>query len=353
MAFEDIFASLNIALIVGILGVVLVVLGFMEVYKSKKARKTANIFGVILIGTMLVGAFVPGMEWLTNPIDLGEEPVPAAVGTPTGAPIVGCDVEDTTVTLSALDKYNSNPAGTTHRYSINGVPALTVSNAGTFTASPGDSLKILWGNETDGSYYGVVSTEVIPCAGTKTFTANLVQNGTLTIEVFNEEGNLIQSAAGTGGGENETLSPGDVVTLEAKLKGQYQRGFPYGGVMVAEFNGSGAASEIDDVIIDFGGSKVSVPTVHTTTFGTNSKRVAYSIPALESNEILIGSIVIDVDDTLAPGADAASGDINLTFYANDYFVNENTGGSFDGPSVSDEDDSVTFGEGPSFTINTD
>jgi len=344
---------------------VLLLIGFVvtiyaQVSKmNAQSRKTWTWVGLGTAGAMVVimvmgGGASLGLPFLDQPLTGGEGKVgtiggtqiiytatPAQQQTPSGV----CAVEDTTVTLSSTDKYTSVAAGTTHRYRVNNNPALTVANAGTFTASPGDVINILWGNETDGSYYGEVSSLTIPCVGTKTLTTELVQNGTLTIEVFNEEGNLITTT-----GENETLGVGDVVTLEAKLKGQYQRGFPNGGVMVVEFNGTGSTSEVDDVVVDFGGSAVAVPSIYSITLGTESRTKAYSIPAIMSNQIITGSIVIDADDTNNP---SDGSDVILTFYPKDYFVNGDNQGSFDGPAIVDEDDAQTFLHATAFTVSID
>lgn len=258
----------------------------------------------------------------------------------------GNSVEDTTVTLASINKYTAIPTGGTHRYSLNGNPAATVSDAATFTASPGDNLKVLFGNETDGSYFGEIENYIIPCKGTATLSKERYQNGTLTIEVYNEEGNLINAGA-----TNESLASGDVVTLESKLKGQYQRGFPHGLVVVAEYNGTGTSAEMDDVIVDFGGSETNVPPMYVPVMGTTSKRKAYSIPSVTSNQILQGSVVIDVDDTVTPVF--AMGNVTLTFFGKDYYINEDTAGSFDGPQASDEDDTATFGTAGSFVISLD
>ena len=337
--------------------IVLAILGFLAIFltqvfaRGKDAagiRKTWFWIGMIGLVPGLIALASPStIPFLQTEIGLGGGALSAGTGIslPDKPSSVICAVEDTTVTLSSNNKYTATSTGGTHRYRINGAPAQTVSDAGTLTASPGDTLQILWGNETIGNYFGSVSNEVIPCVGTKTFTTDLVQNGTLTVEVFNEEGNLIDTVQ-----ENETLAAGDVVTLSARLKGTYQRGFPYGGVMVVEFNGTGSSSQIDDVILSFGGSETSVPSIYSITLGTFARTKAYTIPSIISNQILDGSIVIDADDTNNPGS---AGDPLLTFYPNDYFINEDTGGSFDGPSADDEDDAQTFPHITTFTINVD
>ena len=326
-----------------------------KVKGSKVANTGKGIAVIFLLIVALGGVYLAGWgsyigTQYGSPLAVGFAAgvTPTPTPTPSQATPSGiCAVEDTTVTLSASDKYTTAATGGSHRYKINGGSALTVSDAGTLTASPGDKIKILFMNESSTSYFSQVLDTVVPCSGTKTFSpeGGLVRNGTLTIEVFNEEGNLISDP------ENETLAAGDVVTLTAKLKGTYQRGFPYGGVMVVEFNGTGSGSEIDDVIVDFGGSEISVPAIYAITMSVNTRTKAYTIPAILSNQILEGSIVIDADDSNNPKGDLT--DILLTFYPNDYLVNEDTGGSYDGPAIVDEDSVQTFAHASAFTLSYD
>lgn len=308
--------------------------------KQKKSRMTgfwiAAVIGVVGILPILLPAIALQFPILTQDINLGgggQQPV-AIYSVPTSpqAPVSSgiCAVEDTTITLSGINKYTSAASSGTHKYRINGAPALTVSDAGTFTASPGDKLEILWMSEGN-TYYGEVSNEVVPCLGTKTFSKELVSNGTLTIEVYNEEGNLIS----TDGVNNETLAAGDVVTLNSKIKGTYQKGMSLGGVLVVEYN----KTSIDDVIVEFGGSKVSVPPVYSITFGSDASTKAYSIPSILSNQILEGKITIDADDTNNPAVTA--NDVKLKLYINDYYVDDLNGGAFSGPAVIDENDAAT------------
>lgn len=353
-------ATITLAVLLIIISAI-VVIAVQFLAKGKegvKTRKVFNIIGGSVIGLMLLATFMSSslptnLQFLNAPAwgktinVLGTDVTFSQVPTgPGSSPVVDgkcVGIEDTTVTLSASDKFTSVATGGTHKYKINGNPALTVSDTGTFTASPGDKVQILWFNGSlSGAYYSDLDEVVVPCSGTKTFSKQLVANGTGTIEVFNEEGNLITTT-----GENETLSAGDVVTLTAKIKGAYQKGYPYGGVVIVEYN----KSEIDDVIVDFGGSKVSTPASYTITFGATSSTVAYSVPAILSNQIISGSVVIDADDVNNPTDDA--GDIILKFQPNNYYVNEDNGGAFEGPSIDDEKNVRTYNSEIGFTIATD
>lgn len=325
-------------IIMWIIAIVLALIGIGA--WTVKGKKVANFIpkwlavfvgvgGAIFIIVMQMGYLATyGIPALTS-VPLAVTPgVPSQI-TPSGI----CAVEDTTVTLSASNAYTSGATGGYHRYRINGAPALVIADAGTLTASPGDQLQILWYNASYSGvanpYYSDVSTEVVPCSGTKTFTKALYQNGTITIQVFNEEGNLIDNA-----NENETVSAGDIVTLKGEIKGTYQRGLPWGGVLIAEYN----ATDTDDVILDFGGSKTSTPNIYVIS-ETNRKTVAYTIPAILGNDVLTGKITLDMDDDNS----GTSEWINLTLVPNNYFINEDTGGSYAGPSPEDEDSARTFG----------
>lgn len=341
MGFIDkLSADMLMTVVIGVLTAAAIYVGARKDKKIAGMSKFKPVLGFLVLAGVL--AFNAG--FLVD-LGLGEQPAAIVSGTTTTGPGVGgaCAVEDTTVTLSAINAFTSSATAGNHRYKINSNPARVVADAGTFTASPGDKIQILWGNETDGNYFGAVTTETIPCAGTATFSTELYQNGTVTIEVFNEEGNLLSQS-----GENESVAAGDVVTLTAKLKGTFQRGQPNGGVIVAEYNGTGT-SLFDDVIVDFGGSEVPTPSFYTVRLGINAKTKTYSVPAIISNDILVGSIVLDVDDSNNPPGNTTW----LTYYPYDYFINEDTGGSFDGPAVEDEDDAQTFVHATEFALTFD
>ena len=331
------------------IGFALVVWGAM----SKKAtkRKKLFMFGVPVLAVALIVIFFSAslpesLQKLNAPLWTGLGKSAVVGGVTVNYATVGqgqqagtsslCAVEDTTVTLSGQDKYIATAVGGGHRYRINGAPALTIADTGTITASPGDSIQILWNNATLTGAFGMVETKTVPCAGTATFSTNTVNNGTLTFRVFNEEGNLIDDLPN---GENETLGAGDVVNLKAELQGQYQKEIPYGAILVVEYN----KSAIDDVVLSLGGSTLqagSVPSSHAPTYGVSSTRKAYIVPPIVSNTLYSGTVMIDADDTNNPLV-STSGDIQFTFYYLNYFSNKYKGGAFEGPSAEDVDNAVT------------
>jgi len=338
-------------IIMFVVGILLGAIGLFKGWRTKDTKKIMTVITVLLLGLSSL-AFL-GVEFLAplnQPLAIGE--VPSEIPTIEPKPAVDtgeklCPVEDVTITLSAQDKYTAAAAGGTHRYRINGAPAKTVSDTGTFTASPGDVLKILWMNGSLTSYFSKVDTFTVPCVGTKTFYTEVVNNGSLTTNVWNEEGDLIDSS-----GTNETLDAGDVASLDFEIKGAYQKEFPYGLVLVLEYN----KTTIDDVVIEDELAneleEVSIPQIYTTSYGVDSATKAYLLPPIISNAKFKGTITLDADDSNDPGT-GTDGDIAFTYYPRNYFINEDKGGAFDGPAAEDEDNVATRTGAFTYTLQVD
>jgi len=316
----------------------------------RKERKVAGFpkMGVaVILAVLAVGLFAMQGGYLgqvgLNPLSSVGVP---SVDTPQLDDNLQCppgSPEDTTVTLSAVDKYTSVATGGSHRYKINGAPALTVANAGTFTASPGDTLEILWFNATSGAYLSDRSVEVIPCnAGTKTFSRELYANATVTVNVFNSAGNQID-----GNTINETIGAGDAKALQGEISASNKAGFSHGGVVTVEYNDT----EFDEVTLTSGtfglSSRGGNPTVHKLTSVDNTA-VSYNADALIGSGIKTFTVNYDADDTVNPGT---TSDIVITWRPNNYFINEDTAGSFDGPAVEDEDRTATYGQLSVFSVH--
>ncbi len=344
--------------VIAVAGAILLILGLTGSGKSKTTGKTflwlgiaglAVVFVIPMLGFDLLGG-LGGVQPATI-----IQPTGGAIIQPTGDLTV-CDLgTSTTVTLSAVNKFTDVATGGTHAYRIGNGPINTVADASTFSASPLQILKILYGNESDGSYFGNTAEVKIPCqstfnpaSDTPDFTAHrLGQNGTITFSVFNQDGNVIN-----GNTENETLGAGDTVSLKIDINGQNQREFSNGGVFILEVNKSDYDEE--NIFIDFptlGGRlvKVSTPNVHSLT-SVDNIALAFDVGPISGATLHTGTIYLDVDANNNPG------DINdpvLTFRPKDYFRNEDTGSSFDGPAVEDEDNVATFGHVTSTTIHVD
>lgn len=308
----------------------------MKTKMKKQTRQIAGLIGIagIAVGILAIGGILPAFSGLNTPLAAAPTITP---GEPVRVPPIGkCppgSVEDVTVKLSAINAYTGAATGGTHRYKINDGAAQTVSDAGTFTTSAGATLDILWGNgaSTD-TNYSDVSTVILSCdEGAPIITRKLYENTTLTLDVFNENGNLIAT-------ENETVGAGDVVTLVAKLRAAYQKAAPYGGVMVVEYNNS----RIDDVIINLGGQLTNVPNAYTRVApdDTNVRTLAYTFPPIYDTEVKEGTITIDFGSTDTAAMEAIT---PITIYTNNYYVDEKAGGAFAGPAPEDEDRALTQG----------
>lgn len=301
--------------------------------QNKKAVIGGGVWVIIVIGLLIVGA----VTWVAMK--------PAGTTLAPGQDIidiVGCSVEDTTVTFSAVNEYTQAASGGSHRYSANGAPPLVVSDAGTATLSPGDVVDVLFMNATSGTYFSELSEGyVIPCKGTDTISAEVTPNGTITIQVFNENG----VSVGTTGTNNETLGADEEVALDFNMKGTGSTGMPHGGIINVEFNDT----EIDNVKLKIDGvylEQVSSPPVYTPTMGGDSQEKAYLIPAMAGTTKVEGQIEIDTDDSNNP---VAGTQIILELRPYDYYVDTDTG-VMTSPNVDDNDDTVTFNQVTTFRL---
>jgi hypothetical protein len=327
--------DLNWSILILIAGILATFLSQLNVF-GKGNRKSGTWIGLIVavFGIIVVAGILP-ITALNSPISFGNLAVTGGDQSDSGSVSSGfCGVEDTTVTLSAMDKYLSTVTGGSHRYRVSGSPALTVADAGTLTASPGDKLEVLWANGTNTGYYSSVDSFIVPCKGTFTPDAKtLAQNGTLSVTFFNDPNNQPINAV-----TNQSLVAGDVKNVKAVVQGQYQKEFPYGFDVVVEYN----KTAIDDVTLSSNGAElqsVAVPQTHSASFSTESSRKAYRMPEAISNKEYDYTVVVDTDDSVDPLP--LQGDVKFSFFPRNYFINDKNGGAYEGPSAEDEYATVT------------
>jgi len=333
------FATINLA--VGVVGVVLFFLGITKNGKSRRSGQTMLWLGIALAAVAFALPLM-GVDVLGN-IDLsGIGQTGTTIGLPSSTANEGfCPYDGVTVTLSAVNAYTGAAAGGTHRYSINGAPAKTGADASTLDTSAGASIEVLFMNGSSSSgYLSSLKTFTVPCEKTPTLSEKVYGNQTLTIRVFNEEGNLITTT-----GENETVGAVDTANLQMDVQGTYQKGFPYGMIAIVEYN----SSAFDDIQVQLGGSKTEVPSFYTVS-SVGNKAVAYTVPALLSNEKISGTLYVDVDDTDNPGDTI---DPTIKFYALNPFVDNKNGGGFESAAVETTDDEMAYGHMTSYTVSVD
>ena len=337
-------------IIAGILGIGGLAFAFSKRKTVLDRNKWVFAFPLLLIATFLILLQAGTLDtWglgLSPFAVAGGGQVVIPVGNQQVAQITGCSLSDpVTVTLSAVDQYTATASSGTHRYKVNGGPAKTVSDAGTFTASPGDKLSLLWFNASasGNTYFSKVGNYEVPCSATFTPTEDnhpiwLIANGSLTSTVKDYNDVVVQGTTA-----NVSLGAGDVKDATVKLSGTYRKGYPYGLVAVVEYNKTG----LDFVKLMQGGIEfptASLPSNYTSIFPASiSAKKVYIIPSLLSNEDLIFKVNLDADDLIAPDNAGASENVTIKYYPLNYFINENTGGSFDGPSAEDESSVPTFG----------
>lgn len=332
---------MNWSAILVLVGVVGFLITAFAVKKKATRLWSQGILGVVAILGVLAIVGVGGLAGLNTPATFGGVTLAVPEQTTQNAPVPQnqvCPEVSKTVTISGVDAYTSVAVGGTHRYRINSNPAQTVSDAGTLTASPGDKIQVLYMNGSDGqNYFGDVLNYEVPCYGSAIASKTLYKNGTLTFDVYNRNGDIIN-----GNAINQTMVAGDVFSLPTRLTGSYQRGYPFGGVIVAEYN----SSQFDDVVVQLGGSSVPTPAWYTVS-ALDSVTKAYSVPALLTNGELNGQVVIDADDTNNPDTD-----VNLRFYPYNYFIDDKNGGAFV-LGIQDENGARVFGHTTLSSIDTD
>jgi len=336
-------------------GVILAVgllVAIFSVAKKMKAnsRKSMAFFGIALIslGAIAMSGSIAQLSGLNDKISFGDTlSVGGEEEVDLNVDVTGCDVgTKTTVTLSATDKYTTGAVGGYHRYKVNGNPAIEIADQGTFTASPGNTITVLWNNETSSGYYGSTNTYVLECTGAKTFSTQSVNNGTLTSSLKDSDDNTIDGSA-----NNQTLGAGDVKDVAIKLSGEYKKDFPYGFVAVIEMN----KTSMDDVVLSTDSGSVlttaTVPQSYSAVYGAESVKKAYFVPAIVSNSDLRLKATLDADDTINPGPGGS--DAIIVLYPMNYFINEDNGGAFEGPSAEDEDNALTRDGGFTVTVHVD
>jgi len=256
----------------------------------------------------------------------------------TGEVLEACGVDTTTVTLSRVNAYSAVATGGTHRYSVSGGPARTIADGGNIEVGANLKLDVLYFNESKtgaSNYYGDKKSIIVPCDETLELFTELTTNGTTapTINIYNQESQILTTAI------NETVGAGDTVSLKFELTGVADTGYPHGGALIFEYE----EALFDSVKLRIDGSEaqmVTVPSSYVRKY-TNNRTVAYAFPSVTENQQITSFIDLDVDDTNNPPA-ATLNKIMWELRTNNYFVNDDKGGLFDGPAIEDEDNVPTF-----------
>lgn len=284
---------------------------------GKQGKSEINWPLLILVVIVVLIAFPAIPEKLSGLFGLA--PAPASTTPSSSAPVAGCYIEDTTLTLTADEMYNPATApGGDHRVWINGDDQGKVVNGGTMTVSPGDTYKVLWG-ENSTTHYGKVTEGVVPCSGTLKLKESLYQ-----WDVGNTEGNwaTITNHDGTLNSlYNQSIGLGQTKNVEVKLEAAYEDaiGNPnveLPNILACSYN----KSVLNRINIDEF-SSAEVPNLAAAVAGYTWQ--AWKIPAIDKAELDF-KMVLEADETYVIFS-SYSNDITCYVYDGDYDIDGNTG----------------------------
>jgi len=142
--------------------------------------KTKIDWWVIVVIAILAYAFVPSVKNFVDGLTGKAAPTTTTPTTTTpGLISIPCTIEDTTITLDSYNKYAKNTEVTngSHLVFINEDNLGYYAEGGQPTASPGDTYRIIFG-ENSTSHYSAVKTGEIGCKGTVTLAMGLAQYDT-------------------------------------------------------------------------------------------------------------------------------------------------------------------------------
>ncbi len=314
---------------------------------NKKAEM-GTMGWIFIIGAIAI--ILTQTTWIQDVIG-GISTTPSTPSTPsTPATVVGnCPpgvaIDTTTVTLNAEDAYNSGTAMDMNAYSLTGPngPWTNLADGSSLTASPGNSLSIMW--QRNGTAYAIPETITVPCDGSKTLTKLVYRQHTnLTYKVFNDDDGLLNSVAT---GVNESMAALDEVNLDSSVIGTSERGMPYGATVVCAYN---TTYSFDDIEISGVGivSGAATPTQYVSE-GSGWSAEAYKFPPILGNEKKNFIVMINADDTVGPLTHTAD-QIRCQTFDWEYFQTD-SGAWAIGPEDTDDSSDVGNSENVRFSIS--
>lgn len=289
---------------------------------------------VVLIIFAVAYIFVPSVQTFVNGIfegdvngeeqpvcgnticEMGESSANCATDCGEGG---SCPIEDTTISLNSHDKFKKNTDITDgdHRVFLNGADKGWVADAGTVTATPGDSITIYFGlNST--TYYPVVETGMVSCSGTMDLDAAMTKIDNTTSWLFkNQDGSTMSTSVG----QDMSASTRYDLSLTIKATAKSSIGNP-------DLDGKNAVcfqyntTAYSNVKID-GTSIIGIP------FGLPASRTGYSwtcngIPAIENDpdvpgdETFEGTLIVETKSTFTSVSTGAG--LNISAILWDYSV---------------------------------
>lgn len=278
----------------------------MGLLKNKRGMAQLMIF--VIVAIVGLGAYGFGQGWFSSSgggtLSVTEQQSPDGSVT-----LLGCQVEDTTLSGTLQNKYSPTQ-------SVDLAPSLTLLNGAVqsglpATVSPGDKVQVLWTNATGYSKIGDEFT--VPCKGTYvvTETTDLINNSALTVKLFNEDGDLLTN--GAVGTTNSTIGAGGSQVYDFKLTVPSKNGHPDGLVLVEYPSAKHSASDIN---VNMGGSKTTCPSWYTVS-STAQSTSCFSVGSILDGDSKSGTISVQAKS----GQNPAQGDAYIVHYLtkNAYF----------------------------------
>lgn len=237
-----------------------------------------------------------------------------------------------TVTLDAYDKHNTGTAmSDSNYYKVENAgisQSKSVTDAGTFTASPFDTIEAWFQLRTSvgGKHYPSYKKEQLPCSPTHIMTSEVVPMGNITIKLKSDQTGDYMDIDGKEL-NNETLSAGEEVLWNGQVSMASETGRPNGGIVVLDFEKNNYSSS--KFSISWNGvplTTATTPTQHSSK-STNKNSLAWTYPAIYGpTPVSISISLAALSGSINPGCgarDCINDDaINMTFYDITHFEND-------------------------------
>lgn len=277
----------------------------------------------LIVAAIAVVAYflIPGVQTTINGFFSGQ-PVTPVTPTP-GTPATGecLKVDDTSITLSAIERDNPSVTGGNMNYFlvyVNG--AMSSDTDGAFVASPGDRVVVyVAANATAGAvdYYTLKDEFTVPCSGTLSKEYNVPAKATATIAFYNEDGDKI---VGTSSGTFQDVDQDETISsVKMKIGGVYEDYFSPFGPMVAVWKYY--QTHFDDIKVtscDSGRTVKAVAVPKNITSTTSYEFSAFEIgpTGTMSSEEIVCSLLLDAGSVNPTGSTANA---TVTLMDSNYF----------------------------------
>lgn len=313
-----------------------------EMFKKKKQKnKSYVVLGILLVIGLFTSGIVGELPNLaagdTAPLAAGDIPAVTTPTTTTGD-LTFCTVEDTTVTLNDENMFAKGTGVTgdgAHRVFLNGFDKGYIADGGSFTASPGNLVRVLFDENSSSVSTGAYTNEVIvtvPCDGTLDLTGSVCQYDTSPkVTIYNEDGDAMSATVG------ETMSADSEYTWDFKIRASNNlcagniNAPGKGNIFCLEYN----KTQIDKIeAVSIEGvttiEKTSAP--ESISVAATNETSCFYIPAVGDNGIVNGVMVVTTDAAVNPAED----NITYLLFDSDLDLDADTLVTVEG--VEDEDD---------------